>query len=119
MLISRNVRPAKDRSILRRTLHANLYLPMLQSVVQRRQSNHSQGTSMAAAGTNAANARKGKEETMRPIVQANIEIEQDDPGVMKRMEYLAKYLESGDGLNIRAGNRVIKTKVTKIESVEQ
>ena len=75
---------------------------------------------MAAAGNKCRlTARKGKEETMRATMEANIEIEQDDPGVMKRMEYLAKYLEAGDGLNIRAGNRVIKTKVIEIERVEQ
>jgi hypothetical protein len=50
-------------------------------------------------------------------VEANIEVEQDDPEVCERLHYLATYLEQGDGLNIRAGDYIIKTKVTAIEKV--
>jgi sRNA-binding protein len=56
---------------------------------------------------------------VRSILEANIEIEQDDPEVMKRMEYLATYLEAGDTLNIKAGGRVIKTTVVEIVKVRQ
>ena len=53
----------------------------------------------------------------RPIVEANIEIQDDNPEVSKRLHYLATYLEEGDSLNIKAGDRVIKTTVTRIEKV--
>lgn len=55
----------------------------------------------------------------RPILEANIDIEPDDPAVCKQLHYLATYLEEGDALNIRAGDRVIKTTVTRIEKVRK